>query len=114
MAALAVASHLSTEELGRRFRAARGRVERGHLQLVWLLVQGRSRGEAALLPDAGLVHEPQLDPLAGMLAREPLDHAGQGFLNRSRAFGSASGWAGRAFCQGRSSPCGSRLTPLSL
>jgi transposase len=47
MAALAVAGHLSTEELGRRFRAARGRVERGHLQVVWLLVQGRSRGEVA-------------------------------------------------------------------
>ena len=47
MAALEVAGHLSTEELGRRFRAARDRVERGHLQVVWLLVQGRSRGEAA-------------------------------------------------------------------
>ena len=34
-------------ELGRRYRAARGRVERGHLQVVWLLVQGRSRGEVA-------------------------------------------------------------------
>lgn len=43
----AVAGHLSAAELGRRFRAARGRVERGHLQMVWLLVQGRSRGEVA-------------------------------------------------------------------
>jgi transposase len=47
MAALAVAGHLSTEELGRRYRAARDRVERGHLQVVWLLAQGRSRGEVA-------------------------------------------------------------------
>jgi transposase len=47
MATLAVAGHLSTEELGRRYRAARDRVERGHLQVVWLLAQGRSRGEAA-------------------------------------------------------------------
>ena len=47
MAALEVAGHLSATELGRRYRAARGRVERGHLQVVWLLVQGRSRGEVA-------------------------------------------------------------------
>ena len=47
MAALAVAGHLSAAELGRRYRAARDRVARGHLQVVWLLVQGRSRGEVA-------------------------------------------------------------------
>src|SRR4051812_22421286 len=47
MAALEVAGHLSTEELGRHYRAARDRVERGHLQVVWLLAQGRRRGEVA-------------------------------------------------------------------
>src|SRR3982750_1379541 len=47
MAALAVAGHLSAAELGRRYRAARDRVERGHLQVVWLLAQGRGRGEVA-------------------------------------------------------------------
>ena len=47
MAALAVAGHPSAAELGRRYRAARDRVERGHLQVVWLLVQGRSRSEVA-------------------------------------------------------------------
>ena len=47
MAAPEVAGHLSATELGRRYRAARGRVERGHLQVVWLLVQGRGRGEVA-------------------------------------------------------------------
>ena len=47
MAGLAVAGHLSAAELGRRDRAARDRVERGHLQVVWLLVQGRSRSEVA-------------------------------------------------------------------
>ena len=47
MAGLAVAGHLSAAELGRRYRAARDRVERGQLQVVWLLVQGRSRGEVA-------------------------------------------------------------------
>jgi transposase len=47
MAALEVAGHLSTEELGRRYRAARDRIARGHLQVVWLLAQGRSRGEVA-------------------------------------------------------------------
>ena len=33
MAGLAVAGHLSAAELGRRYRAARDRVERGHLQV---------------------------------------------------------------------------------
>ena len=47
MAALAVAGHLSAAELGRRYRAARDRVERGHLQVVWLLARGGSRGEVA-------------------------------------------------------------------
>jgi transposase len=47
MATLEVAGHLSAAELGRRYRAARDRVERGHLQVVWLLAQGRGRGEVA-------------------------------------------------------------------
>jgi transposase len=47
MAALAVAGHPGAAELGRRCRAARDRVERGHLQVVRLLVQGRGRGEVA-------------------------------------------------------------------
>jgi transposase len=47
MAAPEVAGHLSAEELGRRYRVARDRVGRGHLQVVWLLAQGRSRGEVA-------------------------------------------------------------------
>ena len=47
MAALAVAGHLSTAELGRRYRAARDRVGRGHLQVVWLASQGRSGREVA-------------------------------------------------------------------
>jgi transposase len=47
MAALAVAGHLSAAELGRRYRAARGRVERGHLQVVWLRRRGRDAAEVA-------------------------------------------------------------------
>jgi transposase len=47
MAALEVAGRLRTEELGRRYRACRDPVERGHLQLVWLLRQGRSGREVA-------------------------------------------------------------------
>jgi transposase len=47
MAALAVAGHLSAAELGRRCRAARDRVARGHLQAVRLLARGRGRGEVA-------------------------------------------------------------------
>ena len=47
MAALAVAGHLSATELGRRYRAARDRVERGHLQVVWLPRRGRNAAEVA-------------------------------------------------------------------
>jgi transposase len=39
--------HLSAQELGRRYRAARDPVERGHLQVVWLLRQGRGGREVA-------------------------------------------------------------------
>ena len=62
---------------------------------------------------AGLVHEPELDPFAGVPARDLLDQTGQVFLNRSCALGSASGWTGRAFCHERSSPLSSRSIPLS-
>ena len=41
------AGHPSTEELGRRYRAAWDRVERSHLQVVWLLRQGWSGREVA-------------------------------------------------------------------
>ena len=47
MAERAAVGHLSTEELGRRYRAARDRVERSNLQVVWLLRQGYSEGEVA-------------------------------------------------------------------
>src|SRR3954470_21875740 len=47
MATLELAGHLSAAELGRRYRAERGRVARGHLQVVGLLAQGRGRGEVA-------------------------------------------------------------------
>jgi transposase len=47
MAGSELAGHLSAEELGRRYRAAQDRVERGHLQAVWLLAQGRSAAEVA-------------------------------------------------------------------
>ncbi len=70
-------------------------------------------GDAALLADPRLVHEPQLDPLPGVLAREPLDQVGQSFLNCSCAFRSASGWTGRAFCQERSRPLSSLSIPAS-
>jgi transposase len=43
----AVAAHLSAEELGARYRAARDPVERSRWQMIWLLVSGRSLGEVA-------------------------------------------------------------------
>ena len=69
--------------------------------------------ETALLPDPRLIHEPQLDSLPRVLAREALDQAGHGFLNRSCAFGSASGWTGLVFCHERSRPLSRRSMPLS-
>jgi transposase len=41
MATLDLVAHLSTAELGQRYRAARDRVARSHLQIVWLFSQGR-------------------------------------------------------------------------
>jgi transposase len=38
---------LSTAELGQRYRAARQPIERSHLQIVWLLSQGRREREVA-------------------------------------------------------------------
>ena len=37
-----VAPHHSVEELERRYKAADDGIERGHLQIIWLLSQGRS------------------------------------------------------------------------
>src|SRR3954447_9465960 len=37
-----VAPHHSTEELEGRYKAASDGIERGHLQIIWLLSQGRS------------------------------------------------------------------------
>jgi transposase len=53
MSALALVAHLSTAELGQRYRAARQPSERSHLQIVWLLSQGRSAREVALVTGYG-------------------------------------------------------------
>ena len=47
MSASALVAHLSTAELGQRYRAAQQPIERSHLQIVWLLSQGRSECEVA-------------------------------------------------------------------
>src|SRR3954452_20845083 len=54
MAALDVAAHLSPADLGRRYRAARGAIERSHLQIIWLLSQGREGREGAAVSGYGL------------------------------------------------------------
>jgi transposase len=53
MSALALVAHLSTAELGQRYRAARQPIERSHLQIVWLLSQGRSEREVAAVTGYG-------------------------------------------------------------
>jgi transposase len=46
-------AHLSTAELGQRYRAARQPIERSHLQIIWLLSQGRSEREVAVVTGYG-------------------------------------------------------------
>jgi transposase len=46
-------AHLSTAELGQRYRAARQPIERSHLQIVWLLSQGRSERDVAAISGYG-------------------------------------------------------------
>ena len=53
MSASALVAHLSTAELGQRYRAARQPIERSHLQIVWLLSQGRSEREVAAITGYG-------------------------------------------------------------
>src|SRR3954452_12499187 len=104
MAALAVAGHLSAAELGRLYRAARDRVARGHLQVVWLLVQGRSRGEVARV--MGLsgcwvgeivrrYNEAGPDGLGDPAPRDRRRRAIAGPRGRGGATGRAGGAAGR-------------------
>ena len=44
---LHIKAHLSTAELGARFRQATDVVERGHYQIIWLIAQGYSSVEVA-------------------------------------------------------------------
>jgi transposase len=53
MSAPALIAHLSTAELGQRYRAARQPIERSHLQIVWLVSQGRSEREVAAVTGYG-------------------------------------------------------------
>src|SRR5919202_500126 len=53
MSAPDLAARLSPAELGQRYRAARSPVGRSHLQIVWLLSQGRSEREVAQVTGYG-------------------------------------------------------------
>ena len=53
MSAPTLVAHLSTAELGQRYRAARQPIERSQLQIVWLLSQGRSEREVAAVTGYG-------------------------------------------------------------
>src|SRR3954471_20400128 len=53
MAAPDLVAHVSTAELGQRYRAARDAVERSHLQIVWLLSQDRGEQEVAQVTGYG-------------------------------------------------------------
>ena len=53
MSASALVAHLSAGELGQRYRAARCPIERSHLQIIWLLSQGRSEREVAAVSGYG-------------------------------------------------------------
>jgi transposase len=49
-----VAEHLSLAELERCYRRARDPVERSHVQIVWLLAQGKPRAEVAAVTGDGV------------------------------------------------------------
>ena len=53
MSASGLAAHLSPAELGQRYRAAGSPIERSHLQIVWLLSQGRDEREVARVTGYG-------------------------------------------------------------
>jgi transposase len=53
MSASGLVAHLSPAELGQRYRAARSPIERSHLQIVWLLSQGRDEREVAQVTGYG-------------------------------------------------------------
>jgi transposase len=53
MSAPDLVAHVSTAELGQRYRAARDAVERSHLQIVWLLSQDRGEQEVAQVTGYG-------------------------------------------------------------
>src|SRR3954447_610851 len=54
MASVDLVAHMSPADLGRRYRAARGAIERSHLQIIWLLSQGREVREVAAVSGYGL------------------------------------------------------------
>src|SRR3954466_2481044 len=54
MATVDLVAHVSPADLGRRYRAARGAIERSHLQIIWLLSQGREGREVAAVSGYGL------------------------------------------------------------
>ena len=53
MPTLTLAAHLSTADLGRRYRAARDPLGRSHLQIIWLFSQGRDEREVAAVTGYG-------------------------------------------------------------
>src|SRR3982750_2954638 len=53
MASVDLVAHMSPADQGRRYRAARGAIERSHLQIIWLLSQGREVREVAAVSGYG-------------------------------------------------------------
>ena len=46
---ISIEPHLSIEELEQRYRQAKDPIERSHYQIIWLLAQGRTSEEVALV-----------------------------------------------------------------
>lgn len=72
MTTLDLVAHLSTAELGQCYRAARDRVARSPLQIVWLFSQGREERDVAAVTGysgrwlAEIVHRYNEEGLAGL------------------------------------------------
>src|SRR6476619_4250184 len=115
MPAPALVAHLSTAELGQRYRAARQPIERSHLQIVWLLSQGRSERDVAAISRYGqrwigvIVHRYNEKRLDGLGDHRGKNAGAKPVLAEPPADGGR--WTGPQVAAGRSARLGRKVWP---
>lgn len=83
-----LAAHLSTADLGQRYRAAHDAIERSHLQIIWLLSQGRGGREVAQVTGYGgrwiaeIVRRYNAEGLAGLGDQRARNRGGKPLLGQ--------------------------------